>query len=63
MCRIGAHVVTAHSPFWPAGRLDDRRHAISVQALGLGEVDHVENDSLKDSENTLKLTKNKTGLD
>ena len=38
----------AHLPFWPAGRLDYGRHAISVQALGLREVDHIENDSLKD---------------
>lgn len=36
------------SPFGPAGGLDHRRHAVSVQALGLREVDHVEDDSLKE---------------
>ena len=40
--------IITHLPFWPAGRLDYGRHAIPVQALGLGEVDHIENDSLKD---------------
>lgn len=34
-------------PFWPAGRLDYRSHTISVQAFGLGEIHHIENDSLK----------------
>lgn len=37
-----------NSPFGPAGGLDHRRHAVSVQALGLGEVDHIEDDSLKE---------------
>lgn len=47
-CRIGADL-----PFWSAGRLDHRRHAISVQALGLGEVDDVENHPLKDKHSNL----------
>lgn len=34
-------------PFWPAGRLDYRSHTISVQAFGLGEIHHIENDPLK----------------
>lgn len=37
-----------NSPLGPAGGLDHRRHAVSVQALGLGEVDHVEDDSLEE---------------
>lgn len=44
----------AYLPFWSAGRLDDGRHAISVQALGLGEVDHVENDSLQEEDKKKK---------
>ena len=33
-------------PFWPAGRLDHRRHALLEHVLGLAEVDHVEDDPL-----------------
>jgi len=58
--RVGNNVVIAHSPFGPAGRLDYRRHAISIKALGLGEVDHVENDSLKRQERTIKPQINKS---
>lgn len=36
------------SPFGPTGGLDHRGHAVSVQALGLGEVDHIEDDSLEE---------------
>lgn len=41
-------MMLAHSPFRPSGGLDNRRHSIPIKALGLGEVDHVENDPLKD---------------
>ncbi len=56
-----SNVFKAHLPFGPAGRLDHRRHAISVQTFGLGEVDHIENNSLKDikkHQSNIKATKN-----
>lgn len=43
-----ARVTLGNSPFGPAGGLDHRGHAVSVQALGLGEVDHIEDDSLRE---------------
>lgn len=49
----------AYVPFRPAGRLDYRRHAISVQAFGLGEVHHIENDPLeKKKEKNIKKKRN-----
>lgn len=54
--------VYAYIPFGPAGRLDHGRHAISVQALGLGEVDNVKNDPLKEKHSTQALSGNSDNL-
>lgn len=43
-------------PFRPAGGLHHWRHAIPVQALGLAEVDNVENHPLKEKcEHSVRL--------
>ena len=42
-------------PLGAARRLDERRHALAVQRLGLAEVDHVEDDSLSEDQQNIWL--------